>query len=135
MFIKSIIFNNSTYTDTFEIASIFNDYFCSIGEQFELNIPTVNVDPCEYLKVTHSNSMFLEPVSSNEVEYHLRNLKNSKQTLDSVSVPILKANSNLISTVYSEWINYCFHSGYFPKILKKAIVIPIYKNSDHETIS
>ena len=39
--IKSIIFDNSTYTDTYEIASIFNDYFCSIGDQFELNIRNI----------------------------------------------------------------------------------------------
>ena len=32
--IKRIIYNNTTYTFDADIASIFNDYFCSIGENF-----------------------------------------------------------------------------------------------------
>ena len=87
------------------MASIFNDYFCSIGEQYENNIPLTNTDPCENINTTHSGSMFLDAVTPIEVEYHLRNLKNSKQNLDSVSIEILKDNSTFISNILSKRIS------------------------------
>ena len=92
-------------------------------------------DPCEYINISHSGSMFLDPVSSNEVEYHVKDLKNSKNDLHSISICILKENSNIISIIFAEWINACFRYGCFPKTLKKAIVVPIHKGGDPEIIS
>ena len=79
--------------------------------------------------------MFLDPVSPVEVEYHIKNLKNYKNNLNSISICILKENSSTISCIFADWINFCFLYGCFPKMIKKAIVVPIHKGGDPEIIS
>ena len=133
--VKKIIFNNLSYSEDVEIASIFNDFFCSIGMKYDSEIPFSNLDPCHFIDVRHSHSFFLEPVSVVEVEYYIKTLKNSKQDINSISIQIFKENSSILSTVIVDLINVCFQAGIFPKILKKAIVLPLFKNGDPEIMS
>ena len=114
--IKKIVSNNVTYIDRDDIASVFNDYFCNIGDEYDNNIPQSDLDPCDFINVSHSSSFFLEPVSSIEVEYHIKNLKNSKQDINCISISLLKENSELLSNVISELINICFQTGKFPNV-------------------
>ena len=92
--IKKIICNNITYTNDEEIASIFNDFFCSIGEKYDSTIPSSSMNPCHFIDTNHSSSFFLDPVSPFELKYHIKDLKNSKQNVDHISIPILKDNAD-----------------------------------------
>ena len=133
--IRKIIFNNITYTNDEEIASIFNDFFCSIGENYDSDIPASSLNPCHFINTNHSSSLFLDPVSPFEVEYHIKNLKNSKQNLDYISIPILKENADYLSIIFADLINICFQTGTFPKRLKMAVVLPLFKKGDREILS
>lgn len=133
--IKRIIYNNTTYTCDADIALLFNDYFCSIGENFDSQIPPSSIDPCNFVENNRTSSFFLEPVSPYEVGFHIKKLKNSKQNLCSISVAILKENHEFLSNIIAELINTCFQTGTFPKILKKAVVLPLHKKGDFETLS
>ena len=106
-----------TYTNNLDIASLFNDYFCSIGPDYDSKIPSSPIDPCCFINTNHSSSFFLEPVSPIEIGHHIRNLKNSKQELNHVTTPILKENYEIISFIFADLINACFQAGKFPKIL------------------
>ena len=133
--IKKIVINNTSYCDDSDIASVFNDFFCSIGAKYDSEIPSTNLDPCHFINVIHAHSFFLEPVSAVEVEYHIKSLKNSKQDINSLPIQILKENISVLSNVIADLINVSFQSGIFPKVWKKAVVLPLFKNEDPEIMS
>ena len=85
--IMYILVNNIPFENDDEIAMVFNDYFCSIGNNLNSQIPSTNLDPLENLPSTNS-SFYLYPVGPTEVKYHINNLKNSKQPINSISVAI-----------------------------------------------
>ena len=85
--IMYILVNNIPFENDDEIAMVFNDYFCSIGNNLNSQIPSTNLDPLENLPSTNS-SFYLYPVGPTEVEYNINNLKNSKQPINSISVAI-----------------------------------------------
>ena len=134
--IEKIIVNNITYTDNDDIASVFNSYFCSVGSEIDSNIPQSSLDPLHYVNTNVTSSFFLHPVSSNEVSHHIKNLKNSKQNINSISVHILKENcDHFISDVLADIINICFEKGMFPESMKVALVLPLHKKGDRKTLS
>ena len=63
-----------------EIANSFNNYFSSIGCEITNCIPLVNKSPFDNLNRTYEPSLFLNPVSIQEVELEILNLKLSKST-------------------------------------------------------
>ena len=133
--IRKITCNNETYTDNEQIASIFNEFFCNIGTEYDNNIPPISLDPCHYININQSDSFFLEPVSPLEVGCHIRQLKNSKQDINSISIPIFKENYEFISDKIADLINNCFCTGKFPSILKKATVLPLFKKNEPDILS
>ena len=134
--IKKIIVNNVIYSKEADVAKVFNDFFCSVGPQIEASIPQSFTDPLEHVVNSNPNSFFLHPVSPLEVSYYLKNVKNSKQNIDSISISVLKENADsFISSVLTDVINTCFFTGVFPSNLKKAIVILLYKKGERDQIS
>ena len=94
------------------------------------------MDPYNYINVRQLQSFFfLEPVSQIEVSYHIQNLKNSKQDIDSISIPIFKEYRDLFSHILADLINICFETGTFPKFCKKAIVLPLHKKDDPDIMT
>ena len=133
--IKKILLHNIEFTSEEEIANVFNNYFCSIGSELDAQIPLSNLDPLHYINFNAERSFFLNPVSNLEVEFHIKNLKNSKQNMESISISILKDNVRFISTVLADLINLCFISGKFPNVLKRAVVIPLFKKGDATSVA
>ena len=56
-----------------------------------------------------------------------------KQHVNDIS--ILKENSVFLSSIISNLINTCFLSGTFPKILKRAIILPLFKKGSDSVVS
>lgn len=134
--IKKIIYNNIEFTSEAEISNIFNSYFCSVGNNLDADIPSTSLDPLHYISQNnYNNSFWLDPVTNNEVEFHVNNLKNSKQDLNSISIGILKDNASFLSILIARIINVSFESGTFPHVLKKAVVIPLHKKGDRNSVS
>ena len=130
--IKSIIFNDTTYNDTSEIAQIFNNHFSTVGQNIDQSIPLPDEsqsNPLSYLSSFSSQgSFFFAPVSSLRVSNVILSLKNKSAHISTYSVKILKHLCNLIAPILSHIINNSFSSGHFPKFLKVARVIPIFKS-------
>ena len=93
------------------------------------------MDPCCFIDVSHPSYFFLEPVSSLEVEFHIQNLKNSKQDINSISIPILKEFRGVLSHIIADLINKCFETGIFPTTFKKAIVLPLHKKDSPDIMT
>ena len=121
--IKKIIFGGLTYESDIDIANIFNQYFCSIGDELESQIPAGDLDPLLYVDSNLTSSFWLNPVTPVEVENIIRDLKDTKANLNMIDVSSLKENSNFVAITISDLINVCFCSGVFPIVLKKSYCI------------
>jgi hypothetical protein len=67
--------NNKISNDSMEIANSFNEYFVNIASSLSKNIPTVeNMLPTDFMKDSNTNSMYLSPVSKDELIKVIKNL-------------------------------------------------------------
>ena len=136
--IKNIIFNDVTYTESFDIANIFNQHFSTVGKTIDESIPIQpgNSDPLDYLSdVSIQNSFFFNPVSCNAVENIIRKLKNKPSHLSTYPISVIKYLSNLISPLICSIFNKSISTGQFPQILKTARVVPVYKSGSKTNIN
>ena len=133
--IDEIKFNNLTYKNDLEIAKIFNNYFVSIANDLDANLPPSSANPCAYIPNLHVNQNFLEPVSPDECSKIISSLKNTKQNVDNISVSIFKKHHHILLPIICEIINLSFNSGVFPTSFKHATVVPIFKKGDPCNIS
>ena len=63
----SILNNNKSVDNPNDIADIFNNFFANIGKTTEKGIPRGSHNPLFYLRGNYSGSIFLSPVTSNEI--------------------------------------------------------------------
>ena len=107
---------------------IMNDFFVSIGPKLSSKLPVVESN----INITRvSKTMFLQPTDHWEVAKILKQMKNKKSYgLDGISNEILKCSSPVIEPVKAAVFNKCIEERTFPKCLKIAKVIPIFRKGD-----
>jgi hypothetical protein len=108
----------------------YNNYFTSVFNQaHKLQVGQSHSIPDSYFVL---NSLFLAPVTYNEIVSTLANMSNSSSIgTDGLSPLIIKSNSSLIGHQLTFIFNLSFTQGVFPKLLKSSIVIPIFKAGSH----
>ncbi len=125
--------SGETVVDPDTVSNMFNDFFTNVGKNLSDNImqprnkditATTNVVTCK-------SSFFMSPLTSAEVQRHILALNHNK-SIKSTCPPIkyLKLSAKVISPVVCEIFNKCMDEGVFPKSLKTAEVIPIFKKGD-----
>ena len=112
------------------ISEIFNDFFVSIGPNLALKIQNQTQSPLSDLGNRLSNTIFLEPVSEEKVYSIVINLKNSAPGYDEVTVGILKLSLPVINCPSIHILNLSLLEGMYPRQLKVANVLPLYKADD-----
>ena len=122
--------NGVNITDGYEIATKFNEFFVNIGPDLASKIDDTGTNPITFLKGTFDNSMFLTPCSDIEVTEIINSLKLSTPGYDQITAKVLKVAQDIVSPLLSHVINNSLSSGIFPKELKIANVIPLYKAGD-----
>ena len=117
---------------TFELPSILNNHFASVGPNLASKIPQSQIHFSNYLsKPSTLGSFAFQPVTASEVELEILSTPHNKAYgLFSCPIPMLKCASKTISKPLCKIINDSITSGVFPSRLKHAKVIPIYKNDD-----
>ena len=85
-FIK-IVKNDTVVSDSVTITNAFNNFFANIGKELENKIPSVTKNAGEYLSDSISNSFYIYPTSSIEIESEILKLKTGK-AVGPFSVPI-----------------------------------------------
>ena len=130
--ISTLSVDGENIDDSSRMANIFNDYFVNVGRNIALSIPCdPTLDHKNYLSGNYRNSFYLFDTCADEVFSIIFAMKNKKcDSINKISVEILKLLAPIISSPLSIIINKCFHQGIFPSLLKKAIVIPVYKSGD-----
>ena len=112
-----------------EMANYFSNYFANIGSKLASSIPKVNnYSPLKYLDKTYSESFYIYPVTSAEIENEISRLKSGK-TCEPSSIPIrvMKILKHVISNPLEIVFNASFSQGIVPSNLKIARVTPILK--------
>ena len=127
-FIPTLNENGKVIDNPSAIANIFNNVFVNVGLNTGKDIPPGNCSPASFLKGTYSESMFLSPVTPNEVEDFISQMDNNKSIGPfSIPVPLLKILKTRIAPLLSSLINDSFLRGIFPNKLKLAKVTPVFK--------
>ena len=128
--------NNSSNT----VAEQFNEYFSNIASKLKGE----NNRECEFNEHEQvdnhmpnpvPNSMYIRKVEGSEVYNIIKDMKN-KATLDTKVNPLKIANSDFKFTdALAKVISASFNEGIFPKQLKTARVIPIFKSGSKKDVS
>lgn len=122
--------DNLLIKDKKDITNAFNNYFSNIGH--------VITDS----KKNHSNhitnignlgeapaTMFLTPVTENEILDSVKTLKNNVAPgIDKITNNLLKSIIQYISKPIVHVLNLCLTQGIFPDVMKQAVVVPIHKS-------
>jgi len=70
--------NETLITDPTEISNKSNEYFINVGPNLATKIPVSDINFSNYLDERSIKSIFLDPVTENEVEFEIRKLKENK---------------------------------------------------------
>ena len=122
--------NGSVTTDKMSVSEHFNDFFINIGPNLAKSIPHVKRMPMSYLGDALQETIFLEPVTCEEINSILSNLKNNATGSDDISAVYLKMSLPSIANPLVYICNMSISEGVFPTQLKMANVVPLYKCDD-----
>ena len=124
-------------TDPRAISNELNKYFTSVAS--DLNKSKFGVSQPDFHKFSRfmpnrvGSSLFLSPVSSDEISIIIKGLKPKKS--GDFSSLCLKHLNFLFSTDFSIIINKCMAAGVFPSELKQASIHPLHKGGDTNKLS
>ena len=109
-----------------QVANKFNEFFANAAENLlSTNLPSYNND---ILVKVNEKSMFLTPVTEEEVAEITKSLKNKKSTgIDEISDYVIKRCHLYIVQPLTHIINLSLSTGSFPDGLKDAKIKPIFK--------
>ena len=122
------------------ISNLFNKYFIEIGVNLASTIETPAIIDGKFnataLIQSSCNSFFLEPIVEEEVVNYIRATNPSKSTgRHGIPAKYIKMSGSVIAPVLTNIFNACTSTGYFPKVLKTAEVVPIFKKGERELCS
>ena len=106
-----------------------NEFFVNVFKQVPIR-PNGHPSTAKYNFV--SKSFFLSPITVVEIISNTANISNFRSVgSDNLNPLINKANITSLAQQLTYIFNLSFTTGVFPKLLKDAVVTPIYKNGDN----
>jgi hypothetical protein len=131
-----IINNGQEITETQKIAEAFSKYFAEIGDKLASDIPNVSKSPLEYIDSQTSDSFYIYPTTSYEIEREIMALKTSKAAGPcSLPIKVLKLLQNVIAKPLEILFNTSFSTGIVPENFKLARILPVFKKGDHTNLN
>ena len=127
---KFRIGNDDIATDKNIISNKFNDFFINVGPTLACVIPISNNKPSHFLAQSFSETVFLAPVTQEEINLNIKSLKDTSTGYDDINSMSLKLTNQFISQPLTHLCNLSHTQGVFPEQLKIANVIPLYKTDD-----
>ena len=127
----SFVVNGKLIEEKREISDEFNIFYSSIARNLNAKLISsrfINSDFEKYLPKRVSNTIFLTPCTSDEIESKLAEFANDKAS--DISVLALKKCASAISGHLAGYFNNFMESGNFPEILKLGIITPVHKKGD-----
>ena len=128
--------NETLISDPTEISNKFNEYFVNVGPNLASKIAGTNVNLSTFLGKRLVNSIFLDAVTENEVEFEIRQLSGNKSCgHDEIPPKLVKKIAKHIIRPLTYIYNQSFLTGIIPNDLKIAIVTPVFKANNKEEFS
>ena len=129
--ISRVKINNTSISDPQLIAEELNSYFCSVGETLADSLPNSQNNYSDYMKKWVSESMFVTPITENEVVTETMKLNPRKAPgHDNLTPKLLQHVIDLIAEPLTYIYNLSVETGVVPSHLKISKVIPLYKKGD-----
>ena len=127
---KFRIGNDDSTTDKNIISNKFNDFFINVGPTLARVIPISKNKPSHYLGQSFSETVFLAPVTQEEINLKIKSLKDTATGYNDINAMSLKLTNQFICQPLTHLCNLSLTQGVFPEQLKIANVIPLYKTDD-----
>ena len=112
------------------ISNKFNDFFINIGPNLAKKNPDLGVNPLTHMGPPTSQTICLSPVTNIELIRIIQDLKNGAPGYDEISASALKLVSCHVVVPLVYLCNLSIDQGVFPKELKLANVLTLYKTDD-----
>ena len=110
------------------MTNYFNHYFCNVASNLVENLPPRN----DYESLNGiervNESCFLFPTNEVEVSNTLNSLPNKGNSVFDIKPRILNIVCDIIVPILTYLYNVCIANGIYPRILKIARVVPVYKS-------
>ena len=85
--ISHLLENGNRIDDPTKIGNIFNNHSVNVASNIDRSIPRTRKSPTDYLKNRNADSMFLSPVTEQEIEFIIQSL-NSQKSVGPCSIPV-----------------------------------------------
>ena len=121
---------NKLSNDPYEISCGFNNFFADVGASISQKIENISGSHLEYLKNLNRCIYHFEPPTLNEIRDVIRNLKTNSAGHDEISGFLMKEVLNNILEPLTHILSLSMATGVVPKDLKKAKIIPLFKDGD-----
>jgi len=117
-----LIYNGKEFTESSDICSAINSYFCYVGPSLVQSLKSVGI--CDFKKYCPNpckNSIFCCPVTTDEIIRIMHKFPNNKAPgNDNINSKILKEVSDIIADPLTFIFNLSFKTGLVPDLLKIA---------------
>lgn len=112
----------------------FNNFFSNIAYEIAHGLPESDVDPMDNLgNIAIGPTFLVSEVSFNKVRETISHLKNkNSRDIYGFNVRVIKSVVNVILIPLTKIINLCIRNKIFPKCMKRALVIPVFKKGNIE---
>lgn len=112
------------------VAEAFNKYFANVGPNLKNKIEKMDTTYLDYLPPSLKSSIFLTNSTPSEVSKIICGIKSTRNTVNKIGSKTLKYVHATISYPISKIFNCIVKTSIFPKKLKLANVIPLYKKGN-----
>jgi hypothetical protein len=134
--VTSIKSNGETFSNPQEIATIFNNHFCTAADRIAEQIPPSDRPPdehCKHFDCTFNSSTI--PVTPLEISNSIKQLQDKKSgDMNGISSFLLKNVVQSIAQPLSHVFSRSISTGVVPTQLKIAKIVPIFKAGDPEDV-
>ena len=137
--VESLTIGGHTIRSKREIATQLNSHFCSLPNSLNINKYGSSLSDVidnsgyrNYLSEPNPKSLFLDPVSPNEISDIIRSLDRNKSS--ELSPLLLKNFIFVFSYDLSKLFNLCIEHSLFPDELKRARVVPLHKGGPKDSV-
>lgn len=112
-----------------ELANAFNNFFTTMPTSGSAD------EACKYIHTVSEKSMFLQPVTEQEVISIIQNFKNSSSCdIDGLQVRPVKHVADIIAPILADIFNICLTEAVFPRKMQVAKISVIYKKGDRNDL-
>ena len=115
-------------------ANTFNHFFTNIGTTLDIKITPSNINPLQFIPKNYTVNLFLSPATEQEIIEIINSLKNCAVGWDCLPASIFKENKDFFSNILKHMVNLSLEQGIFPKELKIANIIPIFKSGETDAV-